>query len=212
MPLIRRIGSLVLEPISRLAIGYRGLSDVANGFIAFNKITANYLFNESFNPKLERRYLFESSLIAKSRNLDCEIHEFLMCARYDNQWKSSLNSWKIIIPLCIFFIKTTISRFFKIYILKLNLGSLALLSSISSFLLSLYIFIIKIYPLLINEKSLSAGRISIFTSLLLINLLSSGTFLIYDYYLRKKTKKIKFYSMIDDVELLNKNYKSKNVR
>ena len=66
-PLTRRLGSLFLEPIARAALAYRGLTDIANGFLAMNSITLRYLTSPKISGNLRSRYLFESSLLDKIR-------------------------------------------------------------------------------------------------------------------------------------------------
>ncbi len=207
VPFSRKIGSLFIEPLARVSLGYRGLTDIANGFFAFNSLTCNYLFNKNFSPKLQHRYLFESSLIERCSFLECNIHEFLMCARYDNDWSSSLNTLKIIIPLFVFFSGAALRRLRNLYLYKLNFGTILLLLLVLSFLFNIKLFFSKILFYLRYDISLSSASISIFASVSIIFIFSLITFFIYDYAQRKSSKKIKFNTMILDLELLIKNSK-----
>ena len=188
--------------LARVSLGYEHLTDIVNGFLAFNSLTGKYLFNENFLPKLNRRYLFESSLIERCSLLDCNVHEFLMCARYENDWSSSLNSWKIIFPMCIFFLGAFLRRLRKLYFDKLNLGTILLILSLLSFFLGLKLFFAKILYYLNYNLPISSSSLSLFISFSLIFILSLLTFFIYDYSQRKKTKKIKFNTLIFDLDSL----------
>ena len=57
IPFMRRIGSLILEPIARVGLNCRGLTDIANGFIATNSFTLNYLLSVNTNTQIFSRYL-----------------------------------------------------------------------------------------------------------------------------------------------------------
>ena len=164
-PFIRKIGSFFLEPLARVSLGYERLTDIVNGFLAFNSLTGKYLFNENFLPTLNKRYLFESSLIERCSLLACNVHEFLMCARYDNDWSSSLNSWKIIFPMCIFFLGAFLRRLRKLYFDKLNLGTILLILSLLSFFLGLKLFFAKILYYLNYNLPISPSSLSLFISL-----------------------------------------------
>ena len=39
IPFDRRLGSFLLEPLSRMCLVYKGLTDISNGFISMNQIT-----------------------------------------------------------------------------------------------------------------------------------------------------------------------------
>ena len=135
IPFIRKLGSLFLEPIARAAISYRKLTDITNGYIAFNLSTLENILSPNLGISLESRYLFESSLLAKCCELDCEIHEFPMASRYSKNNKSSLKSYQMILPLLNFWIKTILKRILNKYLFSLNLGSILLLISGLSFFL-----------------------------------------------------------------------------
>ena len=62
IPIDRKLGSLLLEPLARLSLIYKGITDIANGFISMNQITLRYLISDKFQTKLESRYLFECSI------------------------------------------------------------------------------------------------------------------------------------------------------
>ena len=126
VPFFRRIGSLILEPIARMALNYRGLSDIANGFIATNSLSLEYLLSNNIGIKLSSRYLFESSMLEKSCMFKCKIFQFPMAPNYSNDWQSSMNSREMIFPILNFWLKSILRRLKNNYFLSLNLGSLLL--------------------------------------------------------------------------------------
>ena len=82
IPISRRLGSLFLEPIARAALSYRKLTDIANGYLALNSNTLEHILSKQIGPRLKSRYLFESSILDKCSELNCEIHGFAMASNY----------------------------------------------------------------------------------------------------------------------------------
>ena len=66
-----------------------------------NKLTCRLLVGIEFGPNLNKRYLFESSLLVRSV-FDIPIHIFAMNANYEKDWNSSMESKKMILPLLYF--------------------------------------------------------------------------------------------------------------
>ena len=203
IPFLRKIGSILLEPIVRMAISYRKLTDVTNGFLAFNLITLKTLTCPSIGSKLKSRYLFESSVLAKCSEIECEIHEFAMLAKYSKRIKSSLKSYTMILPLFSFWLKAILKRIFNKYILTLNLGSLLLMINFFTFFYALILFFNRIYSDLSANIFVSAGTSASFTSSITISILAFCMFLFYDYFSGKNVKKIKFLALINELEKLN---------
>ena len=52
IPIMRRIGSLFMEPLARVGLNYRGLTDITNGFIASNSLTLKYLLIVDTDSKI----------------------------------------------------------------------------------------------------------------------------------------------------------------
>ena len=75
VPIARRIGSMLIEPMARSAINYRNLSDIGNGMFILTKESYYILLNR-YKINIENRYLFESSIIANAGLLKFEIYEF----------------------------------------------------------------------------------------------------------------------------------------
>ena len=203
VPFLRKLGSILLEPIVRMAISYRKLTDVTNGFLAFNLITLKTLTSPKIGSKLKSRYLFESSILAKCSEIECEIHEFAMLAKYSKRIKSSFKSYDMIIPLCSFWSKEIVKRIFNKYVFTLNLGSLLLCINFLTLFYALILFINRIYSDLSANLFVSAGTSASFTSSITISVLAFCMFLFYDYFSGKNVKKIKFLALVNELEKLN---------
>lgn len=200
-PLVRRIGSLFMEPIARAAISYRGLTDVANGYLIMNKLTAEYLFSKHINPPLKSRYLFESSLLERCSCLSCEIHQFDMVAKYGDKWRTSMLGIKMIFPIIFFWFNSTYKRLVRKYIKSLNLGSLLLMMVFISFSISLNIFNSKIIPRISVGNDAGASSSTILVSSLIFSLLSLLIFFLYDYNSGQIVKDIRLKSFIEDLKI-----------
>ena len=48
IPVVRKLGSFFLEPFARISLSYKGLTDIANGFISLNQITLEYIKSPRF--------------------------------------------------------------------------------------------------------------------------------------------------------------------
>ena len=198
IPIIRRIGSLILEPIARVALNCRGLTDIANGFIAINSFTLKYLLFVNRDSRIFSRYLFESSFLQKSCLLKCQIYQFPMAASYGKKWVSSMESKKMIFPILSFWFKAIFRRIFNKYLFNLNLGTLLDIFS-CNFLCYLYIFL-KI-PNISAGIFVSAGVAASFTSMITISLLCLCLFFFYDYTSGKRVKIVNFKYYLDDILL-----------
>ncbi len=199
-PIFRRVGSLALEPIARAALNYRGLTDIANGYLATNLITTKYILSKEIRPKLESRYLFESSLLQKCSLLDCEIHQFPMLAKYSTDWRSSLQARNIILPLCIFFMKSVFQRLAIKYLFRINLGTALLLICLICLSFASSVFITIIQPSIASGVLVSAGISASFTSLVTLTLLALAMFFFYDYSAGIKVKNIYFKYLTDELK------------
>ncbi len=201
VPFVRRVGSIFLEPICRGAICYRKLTDITNGFLAFNLNTLENILSPALGSKLHSRFLFESSILAKCSEIDCEIHEFAMISRYSPNIKSSLKSSNMIFPLSLFWIKTLNKRLLNKYFFSLNLGSILLFISLFNVIYALRLFFLRIYSNVSSNILVSAGTSSAFTSSITISIICFCFFLLYDYGSGKTVKKIKFKTLIEELKL-----------
>ena len=201
IPFIRKFGSIVLEPICRGAISYRRLTDITNGFLGFNLNAIENILSPCLGSRLESRYLFESSILAKCSEIGCDIHEFAMASIYSSSIKSSMKSRNLIFPLLSFWIKVLIKRLLNKYFFSLNLGSILLLITASSIAYALRLFFLRIYENVSLNILVSAGTSSAFTSAITISIIAFCFFLLYDYGSGKKVKKVRFNNLIKELNL-----------
>ena len=192
IPLIRKLGSFFLEPIARIALSYKGLTDIANGFISFNEITLEYIKSPRFINLIEPRYLFESSIIKACSNLGVDIHEFNMHSIYGSNWKSSMNSYQMIFPIILFWGKSFISRILSKYFYRFNFGSFLLFTSLINLFLSGLIFYLKVFPMIIKDIYVTPGNASGFTSTFILFVILFCFFIIYDFSNRVNVKPVFF--------------------
>ena len=198
-PINRKIGSLLIEPMLRSSLNYRGLTDVANGFLAMNNFTLNFLLISNLGTRLRKRYLFECSLLEKCSVMGVQIHEFGMVALYSKNWKSSMQSTLMIIPILTFCFRSIFRRIICSYLLKFNLGSLLLLIAISNLFIASILYFQKISLDVALGITVSSGISNLFTSSLTIFILSFCIFLLYDYTSGSKVKKIMFKNLLYEV-------------
>jgi len=81
MPLVRRIGNLGLSFLTKAATGYWGVFDPTNGFFA---IRAEILSQLPLD-KIDRRYFFETSMLANLYLLGAFVMDIPLPARYRNE-------------------------------------------------------------------------------------------------------------------------------
>ena len=67
-------------------------------------------------PPLQRRYLFESSVLVRSRWLGLELLEFAMLPRYGPGWSSSMDSGAMVLPLLRFWSGSALARLRRCYL------------------------------------------------------------------------------------------------
>lgn len=84
MPFVRRVGNLGLSFLTKVATGYWNLFDPTNGFFA---IRAEVLDQLPFE-KIDRRYFFETSMLANLYLLNALVLDIPMPARYGNEISS----------------------------------------------------------------------------------------------------------------------------
>ncbi|MBP8163874.1 MAG: glycosyltransferase family 2 protein [Anaerolineales bacterium] len=84
MPFVRRVGNLGLSFLTKVATGYWNLFDPTNGFFA---IRAEVLARLPFD-KIDRRYFFETSMLANLYLLNALVLDIPMPARYGSETSS----------------------------------------------------------------------------------------------------------------------------
>jgi len=92
MPLVRRIGNLGLSFLTKAATGYWNCFDPTNGFFA---IRAEMLAELPLE-RIDRRYFFETSMLATLYLLGAYILDVPMPARYRGE-RSSLSIWRVLV-------------------------------------------------------------------------------------------------------------------
>ena len=175
-----------------MCLVYKGLTDISNGFISMNQITLKYLISKRFKTKIESRYLFECSIIKRCSNLGANLHQFPMHTIYGKEWRSSMKSSSMIYQLLKFWGANFLKDIIYKYISKLSLGSFFLLSSIISFLTSLYFLFLHILPKINSNILVTAGNASIFSANIVLSIFLFSLFVLYDYS-KKKNVKIVFF-------------------
>lgn len=81
MPMVRRIGNLGLSFLTKAATGYWGMFDPSNGFFAIRAETLALLPLD----KLDRRYFFETSMLAHLYLQNAVVRDIPIPARYGNE-------------------------------------------------------------------------------------------------------------------------------
>ena len=111
MPLVRRIGNLGLSFLTKAATGYWNCFDPTNGFFA---IRAEMLAELPLE-RIDRRYFFETSMLANLYLLGAYILDVPMPARYRGE-RSSLSIWRVLFEfpakLFVTFLRRILLRYF----------------------------------------------------------------------------------------------------
>jgi dolichol-phosphate mannosyltransferase len=126
MPIVRRIGNLILSFLTKAATGYWNNFDPTNGFIA---VKVSVLKKIDFS-NLSSRYFFETSLIAELYFIEAQIKDIAMPPIYGHE-KSNMQVWK----MPVIFFKNLVKIFFKrivkkYFLFDFNIGSLYILVGI----------------------------------------------------------------------------------
>ena len=200
IPLTRQVGSILLEPMARAALACRNLTDTSNGYLGFNNLSCRYLLAAGWGPPLQKRYLFESSLLVRSTWLGIELREFAMLPHYEGHWKSSMECGSMVLPLLGFWCKATLSRLYRCYLVSITLGSCLLVMTILSTGLAGYLWTKRVGPEIAEGIQVSAGTSSAFTVSSATALVALLLFLLYDYRSGSEVKSLHFPALLDDLE------------
>lgn len=126
MPLVRRIGNLGLSFLTKAATGYWGIFDPSNGFFA---IRAEVLARLPLD-KLDRRYYFETSMLAQLYLQNAVVKDVPIPARYGNE-SSSLSIRRTLFEFPLKLIATFARRILlRYFIYDFSMMSLYLLTGI----------------------------------------------------------------------------------
>ena len=133
MPLIRRIGNLGLSFLTKAATGYWNCFDPTNGFFA---IRAEMLEELPFE-RIDRRYFFETSMLANLYLLGAYILDVPMPARYRGE-RSSLSIWRVSFEFPVKLLGTLLRRItLRYFLFDFSMVSVYLLTGIPLILFGL---------------------------------------------------------------------------
>ena len=131
MPKNRLFGNLVLSFATKISSGYWHLMDPTNGLTA---ISAN-IWTLLPAEKISDRFFFESDMLFRLGLLGARVHDFSMVAVYGEE-RSSLVIKDIIWPFLWGLAKNSAKRIvYKYFVQDFNIGSLYLISGLSSLVL-----------------------------------------------------------------------------
>jgi dolichol-phosphate mannosyltransferase len=133
MPLIRRVGNLGLSFLTKAATGYWNCFDPTNGFFA---VRAEIL-RELPLERIDRRYFFETSMLANLYLLGAFILDVPIPARYRGE-RSSLSIWRVLVEFPAKLLVTMLRRLLLRYFLfDFSMVSVYLLTGIPLILFGL---------------------------------------------------------------------------
>jgi dolichol-phosphate mannosyltransferase len=133
MPQIRRIGNLGLSFLTKVATGYWNCFDPTNGFFA---IRAEMLAELPLE-RIDRRYFFETSMLANLYLLGAYILDVPIPARYRGE-RSSLSIWRVLFEFPVKLFATLLRRILlRYYLFDFSMVSVYLLTGIPLLLFGL---------------------------------------------------------------------------
>jgi glycosyltransferase involved in cell wall biosynthesis len=133
MPLIRRIGNLGLSFLTKAATGYWNCFDPTNGFFA---IRAEILAQLPLE-RIDRRYFFETSMLANLYLLDAFVLDVPVPARYRGE-RSNMSIWRVLVEFPAKLLATVLRRLLLRYFLfDFSMVSVYLLTGIPLILFGL---------------------------------------------------------------------------
>jgi len=133
MPQIRRIGNLGLSFLTKVATGYWNCFDPTNGFFA---IRAEMLAELPLE-RIDRRYFFETSMLANLYLLGAFILDVPIPARYRGE-RSSLSIWRVLFEFPVKLFGTLLRRILlRYYLFDFSMVSVYLLTGIPLLLFGL---------------------------------------------------------------------------
>jgi len=139
MPYIRRVGNLGLSFLTKAATGYWNLFDPTNGFFAIRTEILAQLSLE----KIDKRYFFETSMLANLYLLNAFVLDVPIPARYGNE-KSHLSIYRALFEFPYKLLITFLRRvLLKYYIYDFSILSLYILTGVPLLLFGLIFGITK---------------------------------------------------------------------
>ena len=133
MPLVRRVGNLGLSFLTKAATGYWNCFDPTNGFFA---IRADVLADLPLD-RIDRRYFFETSMLANLYLLDAFILDVPMPARYGDE-RSHMSIWRVLVEFPVKLFATILRRLtLRYFLFDFSMVSVYLLTGIPLILFGL---------------------------------------------------------------------------
>ena len=139
MPVLRRIGNVVLSFMTKAAVGYWNLFDPCNGFVAIRGDVLAQLPLHS----IERSFFFEISMLAQLYLLGAVVRDVPMPARYGEE-KTSLVIPRVVVEFPI----RLVGCFFRRLALKLFVSTRAVWTVIFVFLFFHFIVVFLFFRLM----------------------------------------------------------------
>ena len=126
MPVVRRLGNIVLSFVTKLSTGYWNIFDPTNGFVAIHRLAFSLL---PLN-RISKDFFFESSILYHLYLTRAVVTEIPMIPRYFSE-QSKLKPHKVIIPFIVHHLVNSFSRIVNMYFLRdFNMASLYLIFGI----------------------------------------------------------------------------------
>jgi dolichol-phosphate mannosyltransferase len=126
MPIARRIGNLGLSFLTKAATGYWNIFDPTNGFFAIRTEVLTQLPLE----KIDKRYFFETSMLANLYLINAFVMDIPMPARYGNE-TSHLSIYRSLIEFPLKLFRIFLRRLLlKYYIYDFSITSLYIVTGI----------------------------------------------------------------------------------
>jgi dolichol-phosphate mannosyltransferase len=126
MPMTRRIGNLGLSFLTKAATGYWNIFDPTNGFFAIRTEVLAQLPLE----KIDKRYFFETSMLANLYLINAFVMDVPIPARYGNE-TSHLSIYRSLIEFPLKLFRTFMRRILlKYYIYDFSIASLYIVTGI----------------------------------------------------------------------------------
>jgi len=176
MPKIRLIGNTLLSYMTKFSTGYWEIFDPTNGFIAFK---SEVLRNIDLR-KTDDKYFFETDILFRCGLKNIKIKNIEVDISYKDIY-SSLNPIKELPRFLVKNLKLTIKRIiYQYYLLDFNAGSIELILSFLSALLSGGIALYSLYQSYFANVYASAGTVGLFTIFTIISLQLFLSFIYYD--------------------------------
>jgi glycosyltransferase involved in cell wall biosynthesis len=113
MPWARKIGNLGLSFLIKAASGYWNIFDPTNGYTAISADVASVLRSEN----VEKRFLFESSMLVELYALQARVEQVPMPARYCGE-ESSLSIRRSLVEFPIYLLRAFLSRIVRRYFVQ----------------------------------------------------------------------------------------------